>query len=169
MVAVGQLCVRHKDDTLVNCSFRTNEKRNSLLSKKSHASEGTRENPLWVLLLLLLKNIGNAKQGERDWHSISSKTPAPHYQPIKEKKRKGTSWRQQRREQLCQQKGIGPALETRQTHTIAYGVNQIVPERYWAVNKSPMALRGSSVGRRISIPMCDQSTACNPDWHIRHS
>ena len=20
----------------------------------------------------------------------------------------------------------------------------------------------------ISIPMCDQSTACNPHWHIRH-
>ena len=38
--------------------------------------------------------------------------------------------RQKRREQLGQQKGIGPALETRQSHTIKYGVNQIVPERY---------------------------------------
>ena len=27
-------------------------------------------------------------------------------------------------------KGIGPALESRQSHTIKYGVNQIVPERY---------------------------------------
>ena len=35
-----------------------------------------------------------------------------------------------RREQLGQHKGIGPALETRQSHTIEYGVNQIVPERY---------------------------------------
>ena len=35
-----------------------------------------------------------------------------------------------RREQLGQQKGIGPALETLQSHTIEYGVNQIVPERY---------------------------------------
>ena len=35
-----------------------------------------------------------------------------------------------RREQLGQQKGIEPALETRQSHTIEYGVNQIVPERY---------------------------------------
>ena len=33
------------------------------------------------------------------------------------------------REELGQQKGIGPALETRQSHTIKYGVNQI-PERY---------------------------------------
>ena len=35
-----------------------------------------------------------------------------------------------RREQLGQQKRIGPAFETRQSHTIEYGVNQIVPERY---------------------------------------
>ena len=34
------------------------------------------------------------------------------------------------REQLGQQKGIGPALETVQSHTIEYGVNKIVPERY---------------------------------------
>ena len=33
------------------------------------------------------------------------------------------------REQLGQQKGIEPALETRQSHTIKYGVNQIIPER----------------------------------------
>ena len=41
-----------------------------------------------LLLLLLLKKIGNAKQGEGDWEPISPKTPAPHYQPIEEKKRK---------------------------------------------------------------------------------
>ena len=50
---------------------------------------------LWVpftsllLLLLLLKEIGNARPGEGDWHPISPKTTAPHYQPIEEKKRKG--------------------------------------------------------------------------------
>ena len=32
--------------------------------------------------------------------------------------------------ELGQQKGIGPALETRQSNTIKYGVNQIIPERY---------------------------------------
>ena len=41
------------------------------------------------LLLLLLKKIGNAIPGEGDCHPISPKTPAPHYQPIEEKKRKG--------------------------------------------------------------------------------
>ena len=44
---------------------------------------------LLLLLLLLLKNIGNARPGEGDWHSISPKTPAPHYQPTEEKKRNG--------------------------------------------------------------------------------
>ena len=42
-----------------------------------------------LLLLLLLKKIGNARLGEGDCHPISQKTPAPHYQPIEEKKRKG--------------------------------------------------------------------------------
>ena len=42
-----------------------------------------------LLLLLLLKKIGNARLGEGDCHPISPKTPAPHYQPIEEKKRKG--------------------------------------------------------------------------------
>ena len=42
-----------------------------------------------MLLLLLLKKIGNARLGEGDCHPISPKTPAPHYQPIEEKKRKG--------------------------------------------------------------------------------
>ena len=41
------------------------------------------------ILLLLLKKIGNARPGEGDCHPISPKTPAPHYQPIEEKKRKG--------------------------------------------------------------------------------
>ena len=45
--------------------------------------------PLLLLLLLLLKKIGNARLGEGDCHPISPKTPAPHYQPIEEKKRKG--------------------------------------------------------------------------------
>ena len=44
---------------------------------------------LLLLLLLLLKEIGNARPGEGDLHPISPKTPAPHYQPIEEKKRRG--------------------------------------------------------------------------------
>ena len=46
-------------------------------------------NVLLLLLLLLLKKIGNARPGEGDCHPISPKLPAPHYQPIEEKKWKG--------------------------------------------------------------------------------
>ena len=40
-------------------------------------------------LLLLLKKISSARLGESDIHPISPKTPAPQYQPIDRKKRKG--------------------------------------------------------------------------------
>ena len=49
------------------------------------------------------------------------------------------SWSQKRRVQLGQQKGIGPAFETRQSHTIEYRVNQIVPERYQS-SLTPLSL-----------------------------
>ena len=42
-----------------------------------------------LLLLLLLKKVGSARLTESDIHLISSKTPAPQYQPIDRKKRKG--------------------------------------------------------------------------------
>ena len=42
-----------------------------------------------LLLLLLLKNVNSARLGESDIHPISPKTPAPQYQPIDRKKRKG--------------------------------------------------------------------------------
>ena len=42
-----------------------------------------------LLLLLLLKEVSSARLGESDIHPISPKTPAPQYQPIDRKKRKG--------------------------------------------------------------------------------
>ena len=39
--------------------------------------------------LLLLKKVGSARLRESDVHPISPKTPAPQYQPIDRKKRKG--------------------------------------------------------------------------------
>ena len=41
------------------------------------------------LLLLLLNKVGSARLGEGDTHPISPKTPAPQYQSIDRKKRKG--------------------------------------------------------------------------------
>ena len=46
-------------------------------------------------------------------------------------------------------------------------VSKIVPEGNRDGNKSPAVLQGSAARRFISVPMCDQSTACNPRWHIR--
>ena len=40
-------------------------------------------------IVLLLKEVGSARLRERDKHHISPKTPAPQYQPIDRKKRKG--------------------------------------------------------------------------------
>ena len=42
-----------------------------------------------LLLLLLLKKAGSARLRESDIHHISTKTPAPQYQPIDRKKRNG--------------------------------------------------------------------------------
>ena len=53
-------------------------------------------------------------------------------------------------EQLDQQKVIGPALETRQSHTIEHGVTKIVPQRYCQGNKSPAILRGSEEAHKCT-------------------
>ena len=45
--------------------------------------------PYFASLLLLLKKVSSARLGESDIHPISPKTPAPQYQPIGRKKRKG--------------------------------------------------------------------------------
>ena len=44
---------------------------------------------LLLLLLLLLKEVSRAMLRRSDIHPISPKTPAPQYQPIDRKKRKG--------------------------------------------------------------------------------
>ena len=42
-----------------------------------------------IILLLLLKKVGNARLRESDIHPISPKTPASQYKPIDRKERKG--------------------------------------------------------------------------------
>ena len=54
---------------------------------------------MW-LLLLLLKEFSNVRQGESRLHSISPKTPAPQYKPIERKKWNGNSRRQKGSEHL---------------------------------------------------------------------
>ena len=61
------------------------------------------------------------------------------------KKRKGKGVEDYRRDRAAyaSKKSIGPALETRQSHTIEYGVSKTVPEGHREENKSPAVLRGS--------------------------
>ena len=42
-----------------------------------------------MILLLILKEVGSARLRESDIHPISPKTPAPQYQHVDRKKRKG--------------------------------------------------------------------------------
>ena len=44
---------------------------------------------------------------------------------------------------------------------------KIVPEGHRKGNKSPAVLQGSAARLSISIPICNQSTTCNPRWQIR--
>ena len=67
---------------------------------------------------------------EREIDTLSVQRPQPHTTNLLRKRRERENSSQKRREQLGQQKGIGPALEARQSNTIKYGVNQSVPERY---------------------------------------
>ena len=69
---------------------------------------------------------------EREIDTLSVRRPQPHttnYQPIEEKKRKG-KYLKTKKERATRPTKMHWPLETRQSHTIEYGVNQIVPERY---------------------------------------
>ena len=68
---------------------------------------------------------------EREIDTLSVRRPSPTLPTYRGKEEKGKIVEDKKsREQLGQQKGIGPGLETRQSHTIEDGVNQSVPERY---------------------------------------
>ena len=118
-------------------------------------------NPPWcrdkvMVYYYLLKMVGSARQRESDVHPISPKTPAQQYRPIDRKKRKG-----QRVEDYSREEQL--------SHTIEYGVSKIVPEghrREFNWTASTTVLQSSAARQCISVPMCDQSTACNPHWHI---
>ena len=68
---------------------------------------------------------------EREIDALSARRPQPHTIPTyRGKEDKGKIVEDKKRGRAtAQQKGIGPGLKTRQSHTIKYGVNQIVPER----------------------------------------
>ena len=56
---------------------------------------------LLLLLLLLLKKVGSASLRESGIHPISPQTPAPQYQPVDRKKRKGKRVEDHRRDRAA--------------------------------------------------------------------
>ena len=79
-----------------------------------------------------VNNLYNKCKAERGRLTpYQSEYPSPTLKTYRGKEENGKIVEdKKRREQLGKQKGIGPALETRQSNTIKYGVNQIIPERY---------------------------------------
>ena len=85
---------------------------------------------LLSIIFTILKEVGSARLRGSDIHPISPKTPSPQYQPTDRKKRKGILVEDHSRDRgaYATKKSIGPALETRQSHTIEHWVDKIVPE-----------------------------------------
>ena len=77
----------------------------------------------------LLKKVGYARLGESDLYHSSPKTPPSQYKPMERKNKRENSRKQKYTEQVGQLIGIGPAIETRQFHTIKYRTSNIVPQR----------------------------------------
>ena len=124
-----------------------------------------------IIIIIIIKKGRQCKAG-REWYTrytYQSEHPSPTIPTYKQKEEKGKKeWKTiVDIEQLRPKKSIGPALETRQSHTIEYWVSTIVPEGHRVGNESPAVLRGSAARLCVSVPMCDQSTACNPHWHVQ--
>ena len=84
-----------------------------------------------IIIIIIIEKDWQCKAGRGRLTPYQSEDPSPTLLTYRGREEKGKIVEdKKRREQLGQQKGIGPALETRQSHTIEYGVNQIVPERY---------------------------------------
>ena len=104
------------------------------------------------------EKVGSARQRESDIYPISPKTPAPQYQPIGRKKRKGKRVEDYSRDSAAyaNRKALDLLLKPASpTPSTEYGVSKIVPEGHREGNKSPAVLIGSASRRCISVPMCD--------------
>ena len=84
-----------------------------------------------INIIIIIKKDWQCKAGRGRLTPNQSEDPSPTLPTYRGKEEKGKIVKDKKRSgQLGQQKSIGPALETGQSHTIKYGVNQIVPERY---------------------------------------
>ena len=123
----------------------------------------------FIIIIIIIKKGWQCK-ADREWYMPDqSEDPSPTIPTYRQKEEKG---KKSKRlivgiEKLRPTKKHCSAPETRQSHTNEYGVSKIVPEGHREGNKSSAVLQGSAARQCISVLMCDQSTACNPCWHIR--
>ena len=83
------------------------------------------------LIIIIIKKNWQCKAGRGRLTPYQYEDPSPTLPTYRGKEEKGKIVEDKKGEkQLGQQKDIVLALETRQSRTIEYGVNQIVPERY---------------------------------------
>ena len=77
-------------------------------------------------VIIIIKKDWQCKAGRGRLTPYQSEDPSPTLPTYTGKEEKGKIVEdKKRREQLGQQKDIGPALETRQSHTIEYGVERM--------------------------------------------
>ena len=81
---------------------------------------------LKAIIIIIIKKDWQCKAGRGRLTPYQSEDPSPRLPTYRGKEEKEKIVEDKK----GQSKGIGPALETRQSHTIENGVNQIVPERY---------------------------------------
>ena len=117
-------------------------------------------------LLLSLKKVASARLRARDVHPISQKTPATQYQPIDRKKRKRKRVEDYSRDRAAEanKEVLALLLKTASPTPSITGLARSFQKDTENGIKVLLYCKGF---RCISSPMCDQSTACNPHWHIR--
>ena len=122
---------------------------------------------IFSLLLLLLSNRSVVQGWESDIHPISSKTPAPQYQPIDRKKRNGKILDEYSRDRAA-------SANKKELTLLLKPVSLTLTNTGLARSFQRDSGRGINVQlycevlhRGGAVSMCDQSTVSNPHWHIR--
>ena len=121
-------------------------------------------------IIIIIKK-GRQCKAEREWYTpYQSEDPSPTIPTYEEKEEKGKIVEDYSRDRVAKANKKALALLLKHaspTPSNARLARSFVPERHWGGTKSPAVLRGSAARRRISIPMRDEGTVCNPHWNIR--
>ena len=122
-----------------------------------------------IIIIIIIIKRGPQCKAERDWYTpYQSKDPSPTiptYRQIEEKRK--NSRRQKGIEQLRPlKKNWICSWNSPVPHHRIQDQRDCTGQGHWERNKGPGVLRGSAARRRISMPMCNRSTACDPHWHI---